>query len=74
MNMITACQLAEYGELGFKVFAYSPGYTASDIKPKNKVECGAKPTSQGAVAMAKLLNEERDAERGGFVHEVGQHP
>lgn len=74
MNMITACQLAEYAELGFKVFAYSPGYTTSNIEPKNKVEYAAKPTSQGVVAMARLLNEERDAERGWSVHEVDQHP
>lgn len=72
--MITACQMVDYGDLGFKVFAYCPGFTVSNLGPHNNAESGAKPTSQGAAPIVKILNGERDAENGGFLHETGQHP
>jgi NAD(P)-dependent dehydrogenase (short-subunit alcohol dehydrogenase family) len=74
LNMITACQVAEYGELGFKVFVYCPGFTVSNLGPHNKAELGAKPTSEGAAPIVKILNGERDAEHGKFLHGAGQYP
>jgi len=74
LNMVTACQVVEYGGLGFKVFAYCPGFTVSNLGPRNNVENGAKPTSEGAAPTVKILNGERDAEHGGFLHATGQYP
>jgi len=74
LNMITACQAVEYGELGFKVFAYDPGNTVSNLGPYGKLELGAKPTSEGAAPIVKILNGERDEEHGKFLHGAGQHP
>ena len=74
LNMVTACQVVDYGGLGFKVFAYCPGFTVSNLGPHNNAESGAKPTSEGAAPMVKILNGERDAEHGKFIHEDGQYP
>lgn len=74
LNMVTACQVVEYGKLGFKVFAYCPGFTVSNLSPHNNTENGAKPTSEGAAPIVKILNGERDAEHGGFLHGAGQYP
>jgi NAD(P)-dependent dehydrogenase (short-subunit alcohol dehydrogenase family) len=74
LNMITACQAVEYGGLGFKVFVYCPGFTVSNLGPYNKAENGAKPTSDGAAPIVKVLNGERDAEHGKFLHATGQYP
>ena len=74
LNMVTACQVVEYGGLGFKVFAYCPGFTVSNLGPRNNAENGAKPTSEGAAPTVKILNGERDAEHGGFLHATGQYP
>jgi NAD(P)-dependent dehydrogenase (short-subunit alcohol dehydrogenase family) len=74
LNMITACQAVEYGEMGFKVFVYCPGFTVSNLGPYNKAENGAKPTSEGAAPMVKILNGERDEEHGKFLHATGQYP
>jgi len=74
LSMVTACQAVEFGEQGFKVFAYCPGYTVSNLGPYNKAELGAKPTSEGAAPMVELLNGGRDEEHGKFVHGAGQYP
>lgn len=73
LNMATACQAVEFGDQ-MKVFAYCPGYTISNLSPHNNAENGAKPTSEGAAPMVNILNGERDAEHGGFLHEDGQYP
>jgi hypothetical protein len=70
--MITACQAYEYGPLGWKVFNFCPGFTESNLSPRNRVEQGAKPTSEGAKPM--LLAGERDAEHGGYLNADGQWP
>jgi NAD(P)-dependent dehydrogenase (short-subunit alcohol dehydrogenase family) len=74
LNMITACQSVEYGEDGFKVFAYCPGFTVSSLGPYNKAEMGAKPTSEGAAPIVNILKGERDEEHGEFLHADGQYP
>ena len=73
-KMVTACQAMDYGDAGFKVFSYCPGFTVSNLSSFNKTESGAKPTSEGAAPIVNLLNGERDAEHGGYVHETGQYP
>jgi NAD(P)-dependent dehydrogenase (short-subunit alcohol dehydrogenase family) len=74
LNMVTACQVVEYGGLGFKVFVYCPGFTVSNLGPHNNAENGAKPTSEGAAPIVKILNGERDTEHGRFLHGTGQYP
>lgn len=74
MNMITATQVVEYGADGFKIFSFCPGFTVSNLGPQNKMESGAKPTSEGAAPIVQILNGERDAEHGKFLHATGQYP
>ncbi|KAK7178513.1 hypothetical protein DPSP01_014633 [Paraphaeosphaeria sporulosa] len=74
LNMVTACQISEYHPRGWKVFAYCPGWTESNLTPRNKVLNGAKPTSEGASPMVKILNGERDAEAGTFLTHSGKYP
>ena len=74
LNMVNAGQVFEFGPLGFKIFAYCPGFTVSTLGPHNNAANGAKPTSEGAAPIVKLLNGERDAEHGKLVHGDGQYP
>ena len=74
MNMVHAAQANDLGPQGFKVFAYCPGFTVSSLGPHNKLENGAKPTSEGAAPIVKMLNGERDAEHGKFLTATGQYP
>ncbi|GAB1742874.1 hypothetical protein NU219Hw_g8579t1 [Hortaea werneckii] len=71
MNMVTACQVADYGGSGFKVFAYCPGYTVSNLSAMNSAENGAKPTSQGARPIVRMVNGECDEWHRRFAHENG---
>lgn len=74
VNMITAGQRVIYGEDNVKVFSYCPGFTVSGLSPTNNADHGAKPTSEGARPILNILNGERDAENGGFLHEDGIYP
>jgi NAD(P)-dependent dehydrogenase (short-subunit alcohol dehydrogenase family) len=58
----------------FKVFAYTPGFTISNLGPHNNAESGASPTSEGAAPMIKILNGERDDEHACFLSKDGQYP
>jgi len=71
MNMVAACQWYEFGEEGFKIFVYGPGFTESNLSAHNKVEMGAKPTSEAAAPIVAMVNGERDEDDGKFV-EYGQ--
>ncbi|KAI4653737.1 hypothetical protein J4E93_001504 [Alternaria ventricosa] len=74
LNMLTACQDYEYGPKGWKVFCFCPGFTESNLGPRNKPEHGAKPTSEGAKPMVAILEGERDEESGGFLKAEGGWP
>jgi NAD(P)-dependent dehydrogenase (short-subunit alcohol dehydrogenase family) len=76
LHMLTACQAYEYESLGWKFFNFCPGFTESNLSPMNKVENGAKPTSEGARPMIAILKGERDAEHKGFLNGTpeGQWP
>ncbi|KAF2718659.1 NAD(P)-binding protein [Polychaeton citri CBS 116435] len=73
LNMITACQIWELGEQNFKIFAYCPGFTESNLSDGNKTENGAKPVSEGTTPLVRMLNGERDAEHGRFLTGDGQY-
>ena len=75
LNMIHAIQATDYGELGWKVFCYAPGFTVSNLSHLNTKEYGAKPTADGARPMVSLLNGERDDKHGCFLEsQGGEHP
>ena len=74
LNMVTACQVVEFGPQGFKVFGYCPGFTVSSLGPYNKPESGAQPTGEGAGPIVKILNGERDEEHGKLLHGKGVYP
>jgi NAD(P)-dependent dehydrogenase (short-subunit alcohol dehydrogenase family) len=74
MNLLTAAQSVVYGEQGVKVFAFSPGFVQSNLGPHNNAENGAKPTSEGAEPIVKILNGERDEEHAHFLTATGQYP
>lgn len=68
MNMVAACQWYDWGEEGFKIFIYGPGFTESNLSELNKVEKGAKPVSEGAAPMVAMLDGERDEDSGKFIN------
>lgn len=71
MNMVAAEQVVQFGGKGFKIFTYCPGFTVSNLGPFNKAENGAKPTSEGARPVVRMVNGECDELHGKFVHEDG---
>ncbi|KAI5356606.1 putative short-chain dehydrogenase/reductase SDR, NAD(P)-binding domain superfamily [Septoria linicola] len=74
LNMVTADQAVMHEEDGWKVFAYCPGFTVSNLSDLNQASNGAKPTSEGTKPLVDLINGKRDAESGKFVHTTGQYP
>ena len=74
LNMLTVCQAYEYGPRGWKVFAFCPGFTESNLGPMNRVANGAKPTSEGARPIVGILKGERDGEHGGYLRDGGVWP
>ncbi len=73
LNLITISQSKIYGEEGFKVFAYTPGFCVSNLGPHNNPENGAMPAADGAAPMVKILAGERDDEHGCFLSASGQY-
>lgn len=57
-----------------KVFAYTPGFTISNLGPHNNAANGASPTSEGAAPIVSILNGDRDDEAGCFLSKDGQYP
>ena len=74
LNMLSACQAMEYQKDGIKVFIYSPGYTESNLGPRNKVEQGAKPTDEAVRPLVDILEGKRDHEAGLNLYSEGVHP
>ncbi|KAF4548717.1 Short chain dehydrogenase-like protein 40 [Elsinoe fawcettii] len=74
LNMVSADQSVRYQDAGIKVFAYCPGFTISNLTENNIALNGARPTDEAVTPMLKVLNGERDAENGRFLHDKGQHP
>lgn len=65
-NMLSVCQVWEYGKLGIKTFMFCPGFTESDLSPMAKVENGAKPVAEGARPIVDIIEGKRDGEEGKF--------
>jgi NAD(P)-dependent dehydrogenase (short-subunit alcohol dehydrogenase family) len=74
-NMVAANMYRQLDPLGWKVFTYNPGFTESNLGPRNKVSEGAKSTADGARPMVAMLNGEKDQFAGKNVtSEWTEHP
>lgn len=70
-NMLSVCQVWEYGKLGIKTFMFCPGFTESDLSPMAKIENGAKPVAEGARPIVDIIEGKRDGEEGKFLIDGG---
>lgn len=73
MNMATACQIGTLEPFGIKVFAFCPGFTASNLSTMNKVENGAKPVAEAVAPIVDIIEGKRDDEAGKFLHNSGTY-
>lgn len=67
LNMLSACQVWEYGKLGIKTFVYCPGFTVSNLTDFATAGCGAQPVSEGASPIVHIIEGKRDDDEGSFV-------
>ncbi|CAI6306520.1 unnamed protein product [Periconia digitata] len=74
LNMVSACQYVEYGDLGIKVFLYDPGFTVSNLSENNTAEKGARSARESVLPLMDVLEGRRDDECGGFLHNTGSWP
>ena len=73
LNMVTACQWVEYGP-DIKVFTFCPGFTVSNLGPRNKMEFGAKPTDEAVRPLVDVVEGKRDDDAGKFLNATGFYP
>ncbi|KAF2727180.1 short chain dehydrogenase [Polyplosphaeria fusca] len=80
LNMLTACQAANYREDGIKVWAFCPGYVITDLRisddagadqRKIREESGAESSVTSAVGIGEIVAGERDGETERFVQRFG---
>ncbi|KAF1962607.1 NAD(P)-binding protein [Byssothecium circinans] len=74
LNMVTACQFVEYGEMGIKVFLYDPGFTVSNLSSFNKEENGARSARETVLSLMDVIEGKRDSECGQLLHNTGTYP
>lgn len=74
LNMVTACQFVELGDMGIKVFLYDPGFTISNLGPHNNAESGARSAEESVRPLMDVLEGKRDSECGVFLHNTGTWP
>ncbi|PVI04352.1 NAD(P)-binding protein [Periconia macrospinosa] len=74
LNMVTACQFVELGEMGIKVFLYDPGFTVSNLSEHNTVERGARSAKDSVLPLVDVIEGKRDGECGLFLHNTGTWP
>ncbi|KAL1593770.1 hypothetical protein SLS60_010502 [Paraconiothyrium brasiliense] len=74
LNMISACQYVEYGDLGIKVSLYDPGFTVSNLSENNRAEKGARSAEKTVESLMEVVEGKRDAEAPAFLHNTGSYP
>ncbi|KAH5582320.1 hypothetical protein HBI24_114890 [Parastagonospora nodorum] len=57
-----------------KVFAYDPGFTASNLSSYNKTENGARTAEDTVKSIMDVVDGKRDGEVGKFIHNSGEYP
>lgn len=73
-NMVNACAHVEYVKDGIRVFAFCPGFTASNLSEINTPENGAKPVDVAVRPLIDVIEGKRDEEAGGFLYAGGVYP
>jgi NAD(P)-dependent dehydrogenase (short-subunit alcohol dehydrogenase family) len=71
---IEAADEAERSKKNMKVFAYDPGFTASNLGPYNKAEFGARTAEDTVKSIMDVVDGKRDEEVGKFIHNTGEYP
>ena len=73
LNMLSAFQQYQYGKDGLKVWAYCPGYVATDLTGDREAreKMGLESSETSAVGVREIVEGERDGEVGGFVTKRG---
>ncbi|RFU26405.1 hypothetical protein B7463_g9931, partial [Scytalidium lignicola] len=80
LNMLAACHHALYGkgEQGIKIWTFCPGYVITNLTGAEEREKRKKAGALGADTSAKSLlavvEGERDADVGAFIHGAGKYP
>jgi len=74
LNMVTAVQFVEYGEMGIKVFLYDPGFTVSNLSKNNRKENGARSAEETVKSLMEVVEGKRDEACGQFLHNTGTFP
>jgi NAD(P)-dependent dehydrogenase (short-subunit alcohol dehydrogenase family) len=78
LNMIALQEFIEFGEMGLKVFAMSPGFVKSNLRGTSEEEIsgwgGAGDPIVAGETMLKIVRGERDADVGKLVTKDGIYP
>lgn len=68
LNMLSACQIEEYGAEGMKVLTYCPGFTESNLGPHNKAEYGAATVDKSVAPLVEIVEGKKDDQVGVFMN------
>ena len=68
MNMLMAIYHGRLASQGVKVHAMCPGYVHTNLRRDAEPRPGTRPADTSAVTLLGLIEGERDADVGGFVH------
>ena len=78
MNMIALIEARDYGEQGLKVFIMSPGFVVSNLRGTSEEARsgggGAGDPMVSGETLLSIVQGERDADVGKFVHKDGVYP
>jgi NAD(P)-dependent dehydrogenase (short-subunit alcohol dehydrogenase family) len=71
LNMVTAQLVYEFKDDDVKFFTVCPGFTVSNLGEANSEAYGARPTAEAVKGLMGVVEGERDADAGKFLHESG---
>ena len=79
LNMIALLEANKYGPKGLKVFAMCPGFVVSNLRGKDEYSRngwggGAGSPEVSGKTLLSIIQGERDADVGKFVHKDGVYP
>lgn len=71
LHMVSAQLVWDFREDDVRVFTVCPGFTVSNLGEENSEANGARPTGEAVEPLVRIVEGERDAEAGGFLHAGG---
>jgi NAD(P)-dependent dehydrogenase (short-subunit alcohol dehydrogenase family) len=71
LSMVTAQCVYDFRDEDVKFFTVCPGFTVSNLGEENSAENGARPTDEAVKGLMGVVEGERDADAGKFLHEGG---